>query len=196
MIIKTIIGHKVAAIAGALVLGTTTVAAASGNVPFVQDEPEVETAEVIEEAPEETGAAVTPDVVIAQVEEIEAVEEIETEIDESEVQPPMNEDGEAYGDVECDDAENHGEYVSGVAHDDSIEGNKGEIVSQAAKTSCGKDTDDDDEADDSDSDDETRNSDDDDDHDDDDDDDDKKSDDDEHGNGHSNNQGKGNKKDR
>jgi hypothetical protein len=67
---------------------------------------------------------------------------------------PLDGMGVPYGDVACADAENHGEYVSGVARDsrvDDADGNRGSIVSEAAQTDCGK-TDDDDESDDDESD--------------------------------------------
>ena len=199
MIIKSIVGHKVAAVAGALVLGTSAAAAASGGVPFVQDEPDVEVAEVVEEVEEveeKTETTTTTTTTTAAVEEA----------NEPEGELAANEDDELYDPelcAEADDAERHGLYVSGVAHavSDSDDGNKGQIVSDAAKTQCGKpdhETDDiesdDDEARHSDDDDDDAHDSDDDDHDDDDHDDDDH-DDDKPGNGHGRDRGKGNKND-
>ncbi len=122
MIVQSLLGHKVAAAALALTLGGTSTAAATGNLPIVQDDP----VELTEDSTTE---------VEIEVETDEAVSEDEPK---EEVLPPVNADGVEYGDVACADAVNHGEYVSGVAKDDTIEGNRGEIVSQAAKTNCGK----------------------------------------------------------
>ena len=122
MIVQSLLGHKVAAAALALTLGGTSAAAATGNLPIVQDDPV--------ELTEDTKTDI----------EIELeVEEIDSENEpKEEVLPPLNAIGEEYGDVDCDTAVNHGEYVSSVAKDDTITGNRGEIVSQAAKTNCGK----------------------------------------------------------
>ncbi|MGI9605126.1 MAG: hypothetical protein ACR2P0_03210 [Acidimicrobiales bacterium] len=145
MIFKMILGHKVAAAVSAVALGTTAVAAVD-NVPFLQEEPAVVEVEAVEEPVDEEVDPVEPT-------ELEAVEDVvedeviievadqdlaDEQVVEDEVLPPENEDGEPYGDVLCDDAGNHGEYVAGVAKDDSIEGPRGRIVSQAAQTSCGK----------------------------------------------------------
>jgi hypothetical protein len=159
VILQTILGHKVASVAAALLLGTTTAAAAAtGNIPFATDEEpavEVETPEVQEaqedappdeptedvtgEGPEEDGP---PSDEAAPVDEESVGEDRPVAEDDmpeqDEVLPPIGDDGEPYGDVDCDDAGNHGEYVSGVAKDESIDGNRGQIVSQAARTSCGK----------------------------------------------------------
>lgn len=167
MIIQTILGHKVAAVGAALVLGTTTAAAATGNVPLIQDEdPAVEVEAIVEEEIEEgdsdsdveddTGSDEAPaedatdDDADTAGEEPPAEEEGSEEDEEGseaddgdadakeEVLPPENENGEPYNPELCRNAENHGEYVSGVAGDDSIEGNRGEIVSQEARGTCGK----------------------------------------------------------
>ena len=122
MIFQSIVGHKMAAAALALTLGGTSAAAATGNLPIVQDDP----VELTEDS--------TTEVEI----EVEADEAVSEDEPKDEVLPPVNADGVEYGDVACADAVNHGEYVSGVAKDDTIEGNRGEIVSQAAKTNCGK----------------------------------------------------------
>ncbi len=122
MIVQSLLGHKVAAAALALTLGGTSAAAATGNLPIVQDDP----VELTEDS--------TTDVEI----EVEADEAVSEDEPKEKVLPPVNADGVEYGDVACSDAVNHGEYVSGVAKDDTIEGNRGEIVSQAAKTNCGK----------------------------------------------------------
>lgn len=57
----------------------------------------------------------------------------------------------------CADAENHGDFVSDIAKDKDHEGNHGSVVSEAAKSDCGKksddDSDDDSDSDDDDSDD-------------------------------------------
>ena len=163
MIIQTILAHKVAAVGAALVLGTTSVAvAATGNVPFLSDDdPVVEVVEATgeeaaEEAPPETGEPVSDTDADEATDEADrdgegeetaggeppaadgSADDVVATGREDEVLPPVNEEGEPYGDVPCEDARNHGDYVSGVARDDSIEGNRGEIVSQAAQTSCGK----------------------------------------------------------
>lgn len=122
MIVQALVGHKLAAATLALALGGTSAIAATGNLPIVQDDPVERT--------EDT----TTDVEI----EVEADEADSEKEPKEEVLPPVNADGVEYGDVACADARNHGEYVSGVAKDDSIEGNRGEVVSQAAKTNCGK----------------------------------------------------------
>lgn len=166
MIIQTILGHKVAAIGAALILGTTTAAAATGTVPFVQDEdPAVDVEAIVEEETEETESETggdgegdtgseeapaedaTDEGDDAAGEESPAEEEGSGDEDgeddgdadaKDEVLPPVNEDEGPYLPELCEEAENHGEYVSGVARDDSIEGNRGEIVSQEARGTCGK----------------------------------------------------------
>jgi hypothetical protein len=159
VIIQTILGHKVAAIGAVLVLGTTTAAAAAtGNVPFVQeDEPAVEVQatddeEEAEEAEDEVGTdsdAEAPAVEEETEAEDDSTDDAPIAEDEGssdddngqkeEVLPPVDDEGNPYGLVLCEEAVNHGEYVSGVAHDNTIKGNRGQIVSQAARTSCGKD---------------------------------------------------------
>lgn len=121
MIVQSLISHKVAAAALAVALGGTSAAAATGNLPIVQDDP----------------VELTDDTTDIEI-EIEADENESANEPKEEVLPPVNADGVEYGDVACADAKNHGQYVSGVAKDDTIEGNRGEIVSQAAKTNCGK----------------------------------------------------------
>ncbi len=136
MIVQSILGHKVAAAALALALGGTSAVAATGNLPTALDDPVELTDDSAEEMDDKT----------KEPDEIESAtdDDIEVEIagngedDKDEVLPPADNDGVEYGDVACDDAKNHGEYVSGVAQDDTIEGNRGAIVSQAAKTDCGK----------------------------------------------------------
>lgn len=124
MIVQSILGHKVAAAALALALGGTSAAAATGNLSISMDETVELTDESLAELDDE----------VAELDESES----KTGDDEAEILPPVNDEGVPYGDVACDDAKNHGEYVSGVAKDDTIEGNRGSIVSQAAKTDCGK----------------------------------------------------------
>ena len=148
MLPQLAIANKLAALAGASLIGTATAAAAiSGG--FSTDVPEAETVEVIEE------------IEIVQEFELEIKDETDDdskvgELDEEEsdeVLPPFNEDANRfYGDVLCEDAENHGEYVSGVAKDELPDGvRRGEIVSQAAKTECGKKDKSDDDSDEDDS---------------------------------------------
>ncbi|NNF53838.1 MAG: hypothetical protein HKN03_05275 [Acidimicrobiales bacterium] len=120
MIVQSLVSHKVAAAALAIALGGTSAAAATGNLPIVQEDP----VELTEDTTSDS--------------EIEADENESENEPKEEVLPPVNAEGVEYGDVLCADAKNHGQYVSGVAKDDTIEGNRGEIVSQAAKTNCGK----------------------------------------------------------
>ncbi len=157
MIIKTLVAHKVGIALGASVLGYSTVAAAAtGVIPVGVDADSTEIAAAVEEevavddtildeliVEENPGEPDDSDANETDADETDAGETDESEeSDESEVLPPVQDDGTPYGDVACDDAVNHGEYVSSVAKDDDIKDNKGSIVSQAAKTSCGKSDDD------------------------------------------------------
>ena len=152
MILQTILGHKRAVVGAALLLGTTTAAAVTGNVPFVADEDPivVDEAQPDEANEEPTGSTPTTTEATSTTSTTEApadtTGEDSTDVDGElaggdggEILPPADEDGVPYGLVDCDEATTHGEYVSGVARDPRIEGSRGEIVSQAARTSCGKD---------------------------------------------------------
>ncbi len=55
----------------------------------------------------------------------------------------------------CADAENHGDFVSDIAKNKDHEGNHGSVVSEAAKSDCGKKSTDDDSDDDADDDDDS-----------------------------------------
>lgn len=192
VILKTIFGHKVAAAAAAMALGSTGVAAASGNVAFLVEEEVPAQTEVVAEVELESTEQVAVQIEVVEDEQVE-LEEDPAIIEDDEVLPPTNE-GEPYGDVVCDDAENHGHYVSGVARDRSIESPRGQIISQAAQTDCGKSDDEDDDVDEREELDETDELLDDDDEEDESEDDEENDDDDRRGRGNSN--GKGPKKDK
>jgi hypothetical protein len=150
LLLNLILGHKVAAAVVAITIGGTG-AAAAGAVPFLEHEgvpvEEVDPDETTETivADDEPSADVTVQDEAAGAEEAEgdtedAVEDApEVESEEARFEPPVDEDGDPYGDVDCDEARNHGEYVSSVAHDDSIPGPRGRVISQAARTDCGRD---------------------------------------------------------
>ena len=64
----------------------------------------------------------------------------ETPPAEDEVVEPLVIEDEPVGEEPdpCEDAANHGEYVSGVAHDTPPGPGKGQVVSEAAQSDCGK----------------------------------------------------------
>ncbi len=156
MIVKLLLANKLASLAGtAAVVTATSAAAVTGNLPVVQAEP-VEDVSALVETDTTDGSDTTVTVTVDGSDTTETTDGSDTtdtsdgdalELDENGI--PVLSDGSAYGEVGCDGT--HGDYVSSVAQDDDIEGPRGRIVSEAARSSCGKD----DDSDDSDSDDES-----------------------------------------
>lgn len=136
MLIRLAFAHKLATVAGAGLLGTATAAAAiSADLPLIDPEPDP--VEIVEEGVEEP---LVLDTVSDGADPSSDAGEIDVEAATDDVagfEPPVDADGVPYGDG-CD-AGNHGDYVSSVARDERLRGaGKGSIVSQAARTECGK----------------------------------------------------------
>ncbi len=169
MIGKLLLANKLASLAGtAAVVTATSAAAVTGNLPVVQAEPVEDVSALVETDTTDTTDGSDTTVTTDGSDTTETTDGSDTtettdgsdttdtsdgdelELDENGI--PILSDGSAYGEVGCDGT--HGDYVSSVAQDDDIEGPRGRIVSEAARSSCGKDDDADDSDDVDDSDDE------------------------------------------
>lgn len=172
MIGKLLLANKLASLAGtAAVVTATSAAAVTGNLPVVQAEP-VEDVSALVETDTTDGSDTTVTTDGSDTTETTDGSDTTETTDGSDTTDtsdgdellldgngiPILSDGSAYGEVGCDGT--HGDYVSSVAQDDDIEGPRGRIVSEAARSSCGKDDDADDSDDVDDSDDESDDSDD------------------------------------
>lgn len=152
LIVKLFLAHKMASLAGAAVVASaTTAAAATGAIPIVDLSPPEGIVVVVDESGSE--GTVSEDTISENTIPDETVPEgaaSDDTVPDGELlldQPgvPILSDGNAYGEVGCEGT--HGAYVSSVAHDDDIVGPRGHIVSEAARSSCGKPEDESEESD-------------------------------------------------
>ncbi len=127
----------VLAAAGSLVFGGVAAAAGGagvlGDVLGTSDETEIDAGD---ETTSSSDSETTSSETTIGEEPTTSVDETTTSLDETTT--TLSPEDQA-----CADAENHGDFVSDVAKNKDHEGNHGSVVSEAAKSDCGKDADDD-----------------------------------------------------